>query len=265
MSDAPIARPRQAGGAILTVVLAVVLLVAAYYGYRAYSFYRENVAPVVADVAQVATSVATVAANLNPYKLTKDPAEVAAQLQASFGIAPPEGYVGAFGLNVEMLGQKHMQLVALIPQGARPSDIFEGGRNEIRFNPGTSTIFLAAQFNRSDRDEMRDAIATMVAGDGQSEPLQEVYIEAGGRKVAAYRGAVQSYGTRKTVVFVFLDDGRLFHAAGPAGSFDEQGRRARVDRPGGHASGQRASLSASEAGGGCRAAFRPVRNSGPAG
>ena len=227
MSDAPIARPRQAGGAILTVVLAGRCPGGCLLRIPGLPFLSRERGARRRGRCQGRHQRRNGRASLNPYKLTKDPAEVARQLQASFGIAPPEGYVGAFGLNVEMLGQKHMQLVALIPQDARPSDIFEGGRNEIRFNPGASTIFLAAQFNRSDRDEMRDAIATMVAGDGQSEPLKEVYIEAGGRKVAAYRGAVQSYGARKTVVFVFLDDGRLFHAAGPAGSFDERPSSAR--------------------------------------
>jgi len=216
------AKTRQTGGGTLTVILAVALVAAAYFGYRAYSFYRENVAPVVADVSKVAAGVAKVAAGLNPYTLTKDPNEVAQWLKTSFGIAPPGGYVGAFGLNVEMLGQKQMQLMALIPEGARPSDIFEGGRNEIRFNPGSSTIFLAAHFDRADRDEMRDAIARMVGGDGQSEPLKEVFLEAGGRKVAAYRGTAQSYGAWNKVVFVFLDEGRLFHAAGPKDSFDEE-------------------------------------------
>jgi len=218
----PVARPRQTGGATLTVVAAVVLLVLGYVGYRAYGFYRENVAPVVADASKVVSTVASVAGSLNPYKLTKDPDEVAQSLRTSFGIAPPEGYVGAFGLSVELLGQKQMQLMALIPQGTKPSDIFEGGRGEIRFNPGASTIFLAARFNRADRDEMRDAIAGMVGGDGQTEPLKQVYIEAGGKKVAAYRGAAQSYGAWNAVVFVFLDDGRLFYAAGPRASFDER-------------------------------------------
>ena len=139
-------------------------------------------APAVADVSKVVASVSNVAASLNPYKLTKDPDEVAQQLNASFSIAPPDGYVGGFGVKVELLGQKQMQFVALIPKGTRPSDIFEGSRNEIRFNPGSSTISLAAQFNRSDRDEMREAITRMAGGDGQSEPLKEVYIEAGGRK-----------------------------------------------------------------------------------
>jgi len=198
------------------------ILAAAYSGYRVYGFYRDSVAPVVAEVSNVAASISKGAASLNPYRLTKDPNEIAQWLQTSFGIAPPEGYVGAFGLNVEMLGQKQMQLMALIPKGARPSDIFEGGRNEIRFNPGSSTIFLAAHFNRSDRDEMRETIARTVEGDVQSEPLKEVFIAAGGRKVAAYRGATLSYGAWNSLVYVFLDDGRLFFAAGPRESFDEK-------------------------------------------
>ncbi|MEO8752101.1 MAG: hypothetical protein ABI624_05430 [Casimicrobiaceae bacterium] len=222
MSQTPFARPRQAGSATVVAILAVVLLITGYLAYRAYDFYRVSVAPVVGDVAKAAAHVSKAVALLIPYKLTKNPDEIAQQLKASLGIALPEGYVGAFGLEVQMLGQKQMQLAALIPKNASPAGIFEGGRNEIRFNPGASTIFLAAQLYQGDRDEMREAITRMVAGDGQAEPLQEVYIEAGGRKVAAYRGAAQSYGAWNTVVFVFLDEGRLFFAAGPKGSFDDK-------------------------------------------
>ncbi|MDH4181257.1 MAG: hypothetical protein OEV46_04545 [Betaproteobacteria bacterium] len=222
MTAKSVARTGQAGGAMLTLVAVVALLALAYIGYRALGFYRENVAPFVADASNVVSRVASTARSLNPYKVTKDPDEVAQSLRTSFGIAPPEGYVGAFGFSVELLGEKHMQLVALIPKGAKASDIFEGGRGEIRFSPGASTIFLAAQSRRSDRNEVREAIAGMTGGDGQTEPLQPVYIQAGGRKVAAYRGTAQSYGAWNTVVFVFLDEGRLFYAAGPKASFDEQ-------------------------------------------
>ena len=222
MIEKPGARPRQAGGATLTVIAVVVLLVLTYLGYRAYSFYRENLAPVVAGASNVVSTVASVARSLDPYKVTKDPDEVAQSLRTSFGIAPPEGYVGAFALSVELLGQQHMQIMALIPRDVKPSDVFEGGRGEIRFHPGASTIFLAVRSNRSDRDEVRDAIARMVGGDGQTEPLLPVFIQAAGRNVAAYRGATQSYGAWNSVVFVFLDDGRLFYAAGPKASFDER-------------------------------------------
>ena len=65
-------------------------------------------------------------------------------------------------------------------------------------------------------------IAAMAGGDGQSEPLKEVTIAAGGKKVAAYRGASQTYGAWNTLVYVFLDEGRLFFAVGPKESFDEK-------------------------------------------
>lgn len=68
---------------------------------------------------------------------------------------------------------------------------------------------------------MREAISKMLGGDAQTEPLQPVFIEAGGKRVAAYVGGAQNYGARNKLVFVFLDDGRLFHAAGPANGFDE--------------------------------------------
>jgi hypothetical protein len=228
MRQASFAGSRQTGGAILTVVLVLVLVALAYFGYRAYSFYRTSVEPIVAEVSKVAESAAKVVAgasevagNLNPYRLTKDPDEVAQQLQASFGIAPPDGYVGAFGLTFELLGHKHLQLEALIPRGTQPSDIFEGGRNVIRFNPGPATIFLAARSQLSDRDEMRDALASIVGGNAQMEALRPVRIAAGGRSVAAYRGTAENYGALNAIVFVFLDEGRLFFATGPKDSFDE--------------------------------------------
>jgi len=89
----PVARPRQAGGATLTVVAVVVLRTLAYLGYRAYGFYRENVAPVVADVSNLASTVASLARSLDPFKVTKRPDGVAQPLRTSFGIAPPDGYV----------------------------------------------------------------------------------------------------------------------------------------------------------------------------
>lgn len=214
MSRHRVARQFQAGSVILAVVLSALLLVAGYFGYRAYAFYSQNVAPVVASVTKVV-------GGLNPYTVTNDRAEIATWLKSSFRIDPPQGYVGAFGLNIALLGQQQFQLMALIPKDAKPSDIFEGGRNEIRFNPGASTIFLAAQASQINRDEMRDAIAKMVGGKGQSEPMKEVFIEAGGRKVAAYRGATESHGAWNTVVFVFLDEGRLLFAAGPQDRFNE--------------------------------------------
>lgn len=222
MTATPVERPKPAGLTVGRLFLVLVVVLLGYLGYRAYGFYHAYVAPAVEHASTVASSVADAARSLVPYKLTKNPDEVAKSLRDSFGISPPEGYVGAFGFDVEVLGQKHMQLTALIPVGVKPSDVFEGGKGEIRFEPGVSTIFLAVQANRRDREEVRDDIARMVGGEGEMPALEPVFIQAGGRKVAAYRGQNQSYGSWKTLVFVFLDDGRLFYAAGPRDSFDEQ-------------------------------------------
>lgn len=229
MSHGRWARFRQAGGAISTVLLVIGLAAAAYVAYRAYIFYNASVAPVVADVAKagaevakVGTAISKLAGSLNPFRVTTDPAQVAAEFKSSFRIEPPAGYFGAFVIGIELLGQKHLQVVALIPQGVRPSDVFEGGRNEIRFNPGPHTIFLAAQSPRTDRDEMRDSIARLAGGDADTGPLSEVFIPVGGRKVAAYRGTSQVYGATNAIVYVFLDEGRLFFATGPKGAFDER-------------------------------------------
>ncbi len=228
MDLSKIRRSRQTGGAVLKALVAFLLLGLAFGVYQANSFYQAKIAPVVesvSKVAAVAAGVTKAAASLNPYKITREPAEIAQKLSDSFRIAVPTGYVGAFGMDVALLGQKQSQVLALIPSTARPSDIFEGGRNEIRFNPGRNTIFLAATFNRAERDEMRDAMSRLAGSDAQSEPLQSIYIDAGGRKVAALRGNTQSYGVTNTVVFTFLDDGRRFFAVGPRDSFDEAALR----------------------------------------
>jgi len=41
---------RHSGGAILWVIAAVLLAAAAYFGYRGVVFYRQHVAPAVAEV-----------------------------------------------------------------------------------------------------------------------------------------------------------------------------------------------------------------------
>ena len=209
---------RQAGGAVLWTIVVVALTVAAYYGYKALGFYRENVAPAVAEVAKLAGAVKSVLPSITP---TRDPDEVAKMLRSTFQISPPDGYVGAFGFTLEVLGRKSTQLVALIPKGVPASEILEGGRGEVRFNPGPRTIFLATQFDRANRDEMRDTIAKMVGGDAQTGPLQPVYLEVAGKRVAAYTGTVKNYGASSKAVFVFMDEGRLFHAVGPVASFDD--------------------------------------------
>jgi hypothetical protein len=207
----------ERGGAVVWFVVAALVASAGYFGYRLLVFYRENVAPTVAEVSKVAGAVK---AAWPSYKLTRDPDEVARTLQSSFRIAPPDGYRGAFGFTFEALGKERSQVVALSPDGVPASEIFEGGAGEIRFNPGSHTIFLAIRSDRTDRDAMRETIARMTSGDGQLA-LQPVQIDAGGKRVAAYVGTAENYGRRNKLVFVFLDDGRLFHAVGPSSSFDD--------------------------------------------
>lgn len=209
---------RERGGVVLWTLVALVLVVGAYYGYRAVVFYRANVAPAVAEVSKIAGAVQSA---LPTYELTRDPNEVATILQTILRIAPPAGYAGAFGITFEVLG-KSSRLVALIPEGVPAAQIFEGGKGEIRFNPGRHTIFLAARSDSADREEMRASIAKMVGGDAQTGSLQPVHIQAGGRRVAAFAGTAENFGARNRLVFVFLDDGRLFHAVGPADAFDEE-------------------------------------------
>jgi hypothetical protein len=42
-----------------------------------------------------------------------------------------------------------------------------------------------------------------------------------GKRVAAYTGTVKNYGASNKAVFVFMDEGRVFHAVGPVVSFDD--------------------------------------------
>lgn len=216
MGRTPSTRSRARGAAVVWMIAAIALLAAAYFGYRALQLYRANVAPALAEASKVVGAVKRL---LPSYELTRDPGEVATALESILGIAPPEGYVGALGFTFSVLG-KSSQIVALLPKGVPPEQVFEGGRGEIRFNAGTHTIFLAARAAAVDREKMRDDVAGMV-NDAQFEPLRPVLIEAGGRRVAAYTGFAENYGTRNKLVVVFLDDGQLLHAAGPADRFDE--------------------------------------------
>jgi hypothetical protein len=65
---------RQAGGAVLWTIVVVALTVAAYYGYKALGFYRENVAPAVAEVTKLAGAIKSVLPSITS---TRDPDEVA--------------------------------------------------------------------------------------------------------------------------------------------------------------------------------------------
>jgi hypothetical protein len=102
---------------------------------RGLAFYRESVAPSVEQVGKVATAVKEIIPKLNPYKLTRDPGEVAQMLRSVLRIAPPEGYVGAFGPRGRVPREEAHGVVALIPKDVPPEQIVEGGLNVIRFNP----------------------------------------------------------------------------------------------------------------------------------
>lgn len=215
---------RQTGGAVFRIVAALLVLAVGVIGYRAWNFYQQEVSPVVEGVAQVAAvaaGAAQVLEKLNPFEISRDPAAVAETLRRSFGIAPPAGYTGAFDFNVVMAGQPQMRMVALVPEGVDPASIFEGGRGEIRFNPGQSTVFVATQYVQAEPDEMREAMARLAGGDSESAPLEPAFIDAGGRRVAVLRGTSSNYGATQRNVFTFLDDGRMFFATGPAEGFDE--------------------------------------------
>jgi hypothetical protein len=117
---------RQAGGAVLWTIVVVALTVAACYSYKALGFYRESVAPAVAEVTKLAGAIKSVLPSITP---TRDPDEVAKMLRSTFQISPPDGYVGGFAFTLEVLGRKSTQLVALIPKGVSASEIFDASQH----------------------------------------------------------------------------------------------------------------------------------------
>ncbi len=174
------------------------------------------------EAVAAARSVATTAQEaLKPATITREPAVVEEWLKDAFRIAPPPGYAGAFGVRTQLLGLQVMQLTAVIPQDAKAEEIFQGGRNQIRFSPGSHTIFLAARFNKSNPAEAQEAFAEMEQAD-RKQPYERVFIEAGGKRVAALRGAFERHGQWNTAVAVFLDGGRMLYAAGPRDAFDDK-------------------------------------------
>ncbi len=171
-------------------------------------------------IASARQMVASAQEALQPFNVTRDPEAVQAWLMETFQIEPAPEYVGAFGLKVQLLGQKVMQLSALIPKHAKAEEIFQGGKNEIRFSTGPHTIFLAARLNKATPADTQEAFAEMEQAD-RKQPYERVFIEAGGKRVAALRGAFERHGQWNTAVAVFLDNGRVLYATGPRSGFDE--------------------------------------------
>jgi len=210
----PVGRAR--GGvklSLLLVVLAIGGTVAFVYAYR---FYERNVAPVVSQVASVAKALNI----FDPYEFTKDPAIVRQWLFDSLRIEPPQGYHPGFGLRARVLGKELMQMTAVIPEGVPLSDVFEGGRNEIRFRPGRHTLFLAIRFGGAAPDEIQAMIAGIAGESSTSGAMSREFVEAGGRKVAVLRGTGDAHGERVAIAYVFLDDSRMLFAMGPQEGVD---------------------------------------------
>jgi hypothetical protein len=208
---------RARGGvklSILLLVLAIGGAVAIVYGYR---FYERNVAPVVSKVASVAKALNI----FDPYEFTTDHATVRQWLVDSLRIEPPQGYQPGFGLRARMLGKDLLQMTAMIPEGVPLSEVFEGGRNQIRFRPGRHTLFLAVRFGAATEDEMQAMIAGIAGESATSDTMSRQYVEAGGRKVAVLRGTGDAHGERTAVAYVFLDDSRMLFAMGPQEGLDE--------------------------------------------
>lgn len=218
-----------------TVIVLAILSVLVGVGWSVLHLYRASVSAVketvssaravVTSAGQAVATVQKVATGaqeaLKPGTATRDPLVVQQWLTDTFRIAPPPGYVGAFGIKMQLLGQPIMQLTAVIPKDAKTEEIFQGGTNQVRFSPGAHTIFIAARYNKSSQAEMQEAFAEMEQAD-RKQPYERVFINAGGKRVAALRGGFERQGQRSKAVAVFLDGGRIVYAAGPASGFDEQ-------------------------------------------
>lgn len=157
---------------------------------------------------------------INSSTITADAAEIEAQLAEDFSIAVPPGYKGAFGMQIGFFGVQGASVVALIPAEADPESIFEGGKS-IKFSPGEHTIVLAIRSNdrQSEAETYRD-LQRFVLGDDSGGALNEVFIDAGGREVAAYEHRDKRHGQDVLSYFLFLDDGGLVLIAGPEQGFD---------------------------------------------
>ena len=158
---------------------------------------------------------------VNTSTISADNEDVAAALAKEFRIGMPPGYKGAFAMEVGFFGIQGANLVALIPEGADPRSIFEGGRS-ISFSPGPHTILLAARSKakQSETAAYRD-MQRVVFGDGESgPPMTKVFVESAGRRIAAYEGRADALGQQTLNYFFFLGDGRMIYLSGPADGFD---------------------------------------------
>jgi hypothetical protein len=158
---------------------------------------------------------------INSSTITADGAEIETKLAEDFGIPVPPGYKGAFGLQIGFFGVEGASIVALIPADADPESIFEGGKS-INFSPGEHTIVLAIRSNdrQSEASTYRDLQRFVLDADGGDGAVTEVFIEAGGREVAAYEHRDKRHGQDVLSYFLFLDDGGLVMIAGPEQGFD---------------------------------------------
>lgn len=209
--------------AAIAAIVGIVLVVVSVLRFL------ERTAPAVRDTVesagQAAREVGRAATkareSLQPFTATRDPDVVDAWLKDAFRVAPPPGYVGAFGVRTQLLGRQLTQVTAAIPKGAKSEEIFHGGPGGVRFSPGPHTILIAARFHDASREQAEQAFAEMEQSD-RRQPGERVFVEAGGKRVAALRGGFERHGQRNTFVAVFLDGGRVFYAAGPRDAFDER-------------------------------------------
>jgi hypothetical protein len=211
----PVGRAR--GGVKLSLLLVVLAVGGALAFVYAHRFYERNVAPVVGQVRSVAKALNV----FDPYEFVTEPDTVRQWLYDTLRVVPPQGYHPGFGLRARVLGKELLQMTAVIPQGVALTEVFEGGRNQIRFRPGRHTLFLAVRFGAATPDEVQAMIAGIAGEASAGGAMSREFVEAGGRKVAVLRGTGDAHGEPTSIAYVFLDDARMLFAMGPREGLDE--------------------------------------------
>jgi len=158
-----------------------------------------------------------------------DPEAVSRDFEETFGVSPPDGYQGGLSFEMRVLG-RGKKLVSLIPEHARPEEIFEGGR-ALKFNPGPYTIAVGITLDLGGGpEEMARDFQRFLAENGGGSDFSRIFVEVGPKRLAAYEHVGETYGQTNRNHYFLLDDGRLVLVTGPEADFDHAFRDAMAAR-----------------------------------
>jgi len=160
----------------------------------------------------VASSLVDASADVDPQTVNQD-------FEDTFGVTAPEGYKGGLSFRIRVLGREK-KLVSLIPERARPEEIFEGGAS-LKFNPGPYTIAVGVTLDLGHKpEELKRSFQRFVAENGDGSDFSRVFVESGHKKLAAYEHVGTNYGQTNLSYYFLLDGGELVLVSGPEGNFD---------------------------------------------